>query len=82
MINSFIMILIVIKKILIEFDEEYNYNSFFLLFFQNDRQMYLWVQENLREQVQFNCCIVIKIEWVYSMEEKKNYNVYFIIFLE
>lgn len=82
MINSFIMILIVIKSFLIEFDEEYNYNSFCVLFFQNDRQMYLWVQENLREQVQINCCIVIKIEWVYSMEEKKNYNVYFIIFLE
>lgn len=45
------MTLTVIKKILIEFDEEYNHNSFSLLSFQNDRQMYLWVQENLREQV-------------------------------
>lgn len=45
------MTLTVIKSFLIEFDEEYNHNSSCVLSFQNDRQMYLWVQENLREQV-------------------------------
>lgn len=46
------MTLTLIKlNLLVEFYEKCSHNSSCLLSFQNDRQMYLWVQENLREQV-------------------------------